>query len=84
MFDCDQSLDHDVNYQYDIPDDPATQIEQKMHALIDNLSRSCKALILTMSLDNTVVMFQPAPGSPYIETSIFLYGHKLKMVDKFT
>lgn len=47
MFNCDQSLDHDVNYQYDILDDPITQIEQKMKNLMDNLSCSCKTLVLS-------------------------------------
>ena len=51
---------------------------------MDRLSEACRALGLTISLDKTVVMFQPAPGTVYVEPSIYTDGKKLKVVDKFT
>ena len=36
------------------------------------------------SLDKTVVMFQPAPGTVYVEPSIYIDGKELKVIDKFT
>ena len=51
---------------------------------MDRLSEACKAFGLTISLDKTVVMSQPAPGTVYVEPSIYTDGKKLKVVDKFT
>ena len=53
-------------------------------ALWDRLSEACKAFGLTISLDKTVVMFQPASGTVFVEPSIYTDGEKLKVVDKFT
>ena len=44
---------------------------------------ACKMLGLEISLKKTVVMFQPAPGSAYVEPSIFVDDTKLKVVEKF-
>lgn len=57
--------------------------KQKMQAMMNNLSRSYKAVSLIINLDKIVVMFQPDPGSTYIKQSINVDSHKLKMVDKF-
>lgn len=51
---------------------------------MDNFFHSYKAFNLSISLNKTVVMFQPTPGSLYIKPTIFVDGHKLKLVDKFT
>ena len=58
--------------------------ESDMQCFMDRLSEACRAFGLTVSLDKTVVMFQPAPGTVYIEPSIYTDGKKLKVVDKFT
>ena len=36
------------------------------------------------SLDKTVVMFQPALGTVYVEPSIYIDGKELNVIDKFT
>lgn len=46
-----------------------TQTEQEMQALKEKPSRSCKVISLTINLEKTVVMFQPAQGSLYIKKS---------------
>ena len=58
--------------------------ESDMQCFMDRLSEACRAFGLTISLDKTVVMFQPAPGTVYVEPSIYTDGKKLKVVDKFT
>ena len=55
-----------------------------MQCFMDRLSEACRAFGLTISLDKTVVMFQAAPGSVYVEPSIYTDSKKLKVVDKFT
>ena len=57
---------------------------QDMQTLMSRLSASCKEFGLSISLDKTVVMFQPAPGVPYTAPSIYVDGVKLKVVEKFT
>ena len=51
---------------------------------MDRLSEACRAFGLKISLDKTVVIFQPSPGTVYIEPFIYTDGKKLKVVDKFT
>ena len=77
-----QAVIRDLLYADDC--DLVSHTEQEMQALMSSLSLSCKAFGLTISLDKTVVMFHPAPGAPYTEPSIFVDGHKVKVVDKFT
>ena len=55
-----------------------------MQCFMDRLSEACRAFGLTISLDKTVVMFQPASGTVYVEPFIYTDGKKLKVVDKFT
>ena len=64
--------------------DLVAHTESDMQCFMDRLSEACKAFDLTISLDKTVVMFQPAPGTVYVEPSINTDGKKLKVVDKFT
>ena len=64
--------------------DLVAHTESDMQCFMDRLSEACKAFGLTISLDKTVVMFQPAPGTVYVEPSIYTDGKKLKVVDKFT
>lgn len=56
---------------------------QRIQQFMDRLPHSCKAFSLSISLDKTVVMFQPDPGKKYIEPSIYVDGHRLKIVDSF-
>ena len=39
---------------------------------------------LTISIKNTEVVYQPAPGKPYKEPTITVKGQRLQVVDKFT
>ena len=56
--------------------------ESDMQCFMDRPSEACRAFGLTISLDKTVVMFQPAPGTEYVEP--FIYTDGKKIVDKFT
>lgn len=58
--------------------------KEDLQYFMDCLSRSCKAFGLTISISKTEVMYQPAPGKPYVKPSIFVDGEELKVVDKFT
>ena len=64
--------------------DLVAHTESDMQCFMDRLSEACRAFGLTISLDKTVVMFQPAPGTVYVDPSIYTDGKKLKVVDKFT
>ena len=56
---------------------------EDLQFFMDCLSGSCKNFGLTISIPKTEVMYQPAPGNPYLEPVILVDGHKLKVVDKF-
>ena len=43
--------------------DLVAHTESDMQCFMDRLSEACRAFGLTISLDKTVVMFQPAPGT---------------------
>ena len=64
--------------------DLVTHTGSDMQCIMDRLSEAYRAFGLTISLDKTVVIFQPAPGTVYVEPSIYTDGKKLKVVDKFT
>ena len=64
--------------------DLVAHTKEDLQYFMDCLSRSCKAFGLTISIPKTEVMFQPAPGKPYVKPSIFVDGKQLKVVDKFT
>ena len=44
----------------------------------------CNSYDLTISIKKTEVVYQPAPGKPYKETTITVKGQRLQVVDKFT
>ena len=46
--------------------------------------QACDDYDLTISTKKTEVVHQPAPGKPYSEPTITVYGQKLQVVDKFT
>ena len=50
---------------------------------MDAFTRACTALGMTINLKKTVVMYQSAPGKTYIPPSIYVYGNKLKIADRF-
>ena len=43
----------------------------------------CNSFGLKINLKKTVVMYDPVPGSPYIEPTIFVEGNKLDVVHSF-
>lgn len=51
---------------------------------MDHLSSACNNFGLTISTKKTEVLYQPAPGKPYTEPTIFVNGQKLSAVDRFT
>ena len=63
--------------------DLVTHTEADMQHLMDCISKSCKAFGLTISIEKTEVMFQPAPGNPYAEPSILVDAKRLKVVESF-
>lgn len=50
---------------------------------MDRHSHACKGFRLSSSLDKIVAMFQPPPCKEHIETSIYMDGHRIKVVDSF-
>ena len=58
--------------------DPVAHTESDMQCFLDGLSEACRAFGLTISLDKTVVMLQPALGTVYVEPFIYTDGKKLK------
>ena len=51
---------------------------------MDQISDSCDSCHLTISIEKTEVVYQPAPGEPYKEPAITVKGQRLLMLDKFT
>ncbi len=51
---------------------------------MDHFSSACNNFSLTISTKKTEVLYQPAPGKPYTEPTIFVNDQKLSAVDKFT
>ena len=51
--------------------------------IMSRFANACTKFGLTISLDKTKVMFTPAPGHPYIEPDIFVYGSRLAVVKSF-
>ena len=50
---------------------------------MNNFVSACNSFRLKINLKRTVVMYDPAPGSPYIEPTIFVEGNKLDVVYSF-
>ena len=76
------ALARDLLYADDC--DLVAHTESDMQCFMDRLSEACRAFGLAISLGRTVVMFQPASGTVYVEPSIYTNGKKLKVVDKCT
>ena len=51
---------------------------------VDQVSDSRDNYDLTMSIKQTEVLYQLAPGKPYKEPSITMKGQRLQVVDKFS
>ena len=64
--------------------DMVAHSESDLQYFMDCLSKSCTSFGLTISIQKTEVMYQPAPGKPYTEPSILVEGKRLKVVDQFT
>ena len=58
--------------------------EEKMQKGVDQVSDSCDSYDLTISIKKTEVVYQPAPGKPYKESTITVKGQRLQVVDKLT
>ena len=58
--------------------------EKKMQKGVDRVSDFCDSYDLTISIRKTEVVYQPAPGKPYKESTITVKGQRLQVVDKFT
>lgn len=63
--------------------DPIAHTIQHIQQFMDRHSHSCYDFSLSISLDKTVVMFQRDPGKEYIEPSVYVDSHRLKVVDSF-
>ena len=59
-------------------------IEEKMQKGVDQVCDPCDRYDHTISIKKTEVVYQPAPGNPYMEPIITVKGQRLQVVDKFT
>jgi hypothetical protein len=50
-----------------------------MQQLMDCISRACKSFGLTISIEKTKIMYQPAPGKPYAEPNIMVDDERLRL-----
>ena len=57
--------------------------EDELQCFMKHFVSACNSFGLNISLKKTVVMYDPAPGSPYIEPIIFVEGNKLDVVHSF-
>ena len=55
--------------------------EEKMQKGVDHVSDSCDSYDLTISIKKTEVVYQPAPGKPYMKPTITVKGQQLQVVD---
>ena len=51
---------------------------------VNQVSGSCDSYDITISIKKTEVVYQPAHGKPYKESTITVKGQRLQVVDKFT
>ena len=58
--------------------------EEKIQNGVDQVSESCDNYDLTISIQKTEVVYQPAPGKPCKEPIITVKDQRLQVVDKFT
>ena len=54
-----------------------------MQEIMDRFADACTKFGLTISLVKTKVVHTPAPGDPYVEPDIYVYGSKLEVVRSF-
>ena len=54
--------------------------EDELQCFINHFVSACNSFGLKINLKKTVVMYDPPPGSPYIEPIIFVEGNKLDVV----
>ena len=59
-------------------------LQQKRKYKKDQVSDSCDSYDFTISIKKTEVVYQPAPGKPYMEPIITVKGQRLQVVGKFT
>ena len=57
--------------------------EDELQCLMNHFVSACNSFSLKINLKKTVVMYDSAPGSPYIERIIFVEGNKLDVVYSF-
>ncbi len=55
-----------------------------MQHRVDKFPDACRNFGLTISINTTEVMYQPASGKPYTELNISVNGQRLGAVGKFT
>ena len=60
-----------------------TYTHDEMQNLMDCFSRSCASFGLTINVNKTLVMYQPALNKRFEDPAIFVYGKRLKFVDHF-
>ena len=58
-------------------------LQQKRQKGVDQVSDSCESYDLTISIKKTEVVYQPAPGKPFMEPTVTVKGQRLQVVDKF-
>lgn len=57
--------------------------ESDMQQSMDHFSSACDNFGLIINI-KTEVMYQPAPGKPYVQSTITVNGQTLQAMDKFT
>ena len=57
--------------------------EDELQYFMNDFVSACNLFGLKINLKRTVVMYDPAPGLPYIEPIIFVEGNKLDVVHSF-
>ena len=57
--------------------------EDELQYFMNHFVSACNSFGLKINLKKTVVMYNPAPGSPYTEPIIFIEGNKLDVVHSF-
>ena len=58
--------------------------EADLQRSVSNFSLACSNYGLTISTKKTEVLYQPAPGKPYVEPNILINGQKINAVNRFT
>ena len=56
---------------------------EELQLVMDRFTIACTCFGLTVSIKKSKVMYTPAPGDPYVEPNIFVYGKRLEVVREF-